>query len=287
MSPGLGLLLGLAIGAGILLIISGLTPAPPPQPRQRKPFEALTTRLKLNPREATLVAGATAAALLVAALTGWFVLVPVVPAVTLGLLHARRPSPDQQALERLDALDDWVRSLRGAVTSNMQLPQALTATLNSTPPAIRPQVEVLVARLHARRSAPDALRAFADDLNDPLGDLVASSLVLAAADDNTGLVKILDSLAAMLSRKVRARQAIERSRSGTRAQAKMLTIFIPLFVAAFVFGTSIGATYRTPSGQIVLAVLAVAFIGCLIWLNKAAATKPAPRFLVRDKGANR
>lgn len=282
MSPGLGLLLGLAIGAGILLVISGFTPAPPPPPRNQTPFESVTTRLKLTPREGAILAGAAAASLLVAAVTGWFVLVPVVPAVTVGLLHARRPSADQQSLERLDALDDWVRSLRGTVTSNMQLPQALAATLGSTPPAIQPQVEVLVARLHARRPAAEALRAFADDLNDPLGDLVASSLVLAA-DDNTGLVKILDSLATMLSRKVRARQAIERSRSGTRAQAKALTVFIPLFVTAFVFGTSFGATYRTPVGQLVLAVLSLAFIGCLVWLNKAATTKPAPRFLVRDK----
>ena len=70
------------------------------------------------------------------------------------------------------------------------LEQAITASLRSAPEAIRPQVATLSARLSARWQTDAALRAFADDLDDATGDLVAASLILSAKRRGAGAGKL-------------------------------------------------------------------------------------------------
>jgi Flp pilus assembly protein TadB len=82
----------------------------------------------------------------------------------------------------------------------VSLEQAIQASLRSTPDPIRPQVETLVARLATRWQTDAALRAFADDLDDATGDLVAASLILSAKRRGAGLVAVLDGLAAVSPR---------------------------------------------------------------------------------------
>ena len=78
-------------------------------------------------------------------------------------------------------MEEWTRSLSGVLTVGIGLEEALVATLRSAPDPIRPEVTRLVARLRARWSTEEALRMFADDLDDATGDLVAANLILGPA----------------------------------------------------------------------------------------------------------
>src|SRR3546814_11541665 len=81
---------------------------------------------------------------------------------------------------------EWTRSLSGVLTVGIGLEQALVTTERSTPSAIRPEVQRLVARLRSRWNTEEAIRAFADELDDATGDLVAANLILAARRRGAG-----------------------------------------------------------------------------------------------------
>jgi hypothetical protein len=116
----------------------------------------------------------------VAVLTGWWVAALVLPAAAAGLPVLLSAPPSTARIDRLEAMEEWTRALSGVLTVGVGLEQALLSTLRSTPQAIRPEVTKLVSRLRARWATEDALRAFADDLDDATGDVIAANLILGA-----------------------------------------------------------------------------------------------------------
>jgi tight adherence protein B len=78
-----------------------------------------------------------------------------------------------------------------------------------------------VSRLRARWSTEDALRAFADDLDDATGDVVAANLILGARRRGAGLASVLDALAESVAADVRARRR-DRGRPGQTARHRPL-----------------------------------------------------------------
>ena len=86
----------------------------------------------------------------------------------------------RRAIDRVEAIEEWTRRLADVVATGTGLEQAITVTARTSPPELEREVAALVARLAARWSTEDALRSFADDLDDAAGDLVVAALVLAA-----------------------------------------------------------------------------------------------------------
>ena len=81
-----------------------------------------------------------------------------------------------------------------------------------------------MARLRARWVTEEALRAFADDLDDATGDLVAANLILGARRRGAGLASVLEGLAESVAADVRARRQIEADRAKPRATARWVTL---------------------------------------------------------------
>ncbi|MDQ2850278.1 MAG: type II secretion system F family protein [Actinomycetota bacterium] len=271
---------GALVVAGLLGIALGLHPSPekPPAPaRTRTPF---ATRLgATSPRTRLLLLVGTGAGLIVAIATGWFIAVLAFPAVVMGLPVLLSAPPGASKIDRLEAMEEWTRSLSGVLTAGVGLEQALIATLRSTPDAIGPEVTRLVARLGARWATEDALRAFADDLDDATGDLVAANLILGARRRGRGLANVLESLAESVSADVRARRAIEADRAKPRATARWVTL---ITVGVLVFLTLTGqyvAPYGSPIGQVLLALLLGSYVATLIWMRMMTRGKPLPRFI--------
>src|SRR3546814_10669284 len=86
---------------------------------------------------------------------------------------------------------EWTRSLSGVLTVGIGLEQALVTTERSTPSAIRPEVQRLVARLRSRWNTEEAIRAFADELDDATGDLVAANLILRTEEHTSELQSLM------------------------------------------------------------------------------------------------
>lgn len=279
----LAALAGAMITAGILGIIWGLRPAPEPVPKPpARRSLTLARRWRAIPpvRRWAALAG-LAAGIVAGALTGWLVLIVLLPAAVLGLPLLLATSTETERIARLDGIAEWTRNLSGVLTAGQGLEQALIASLRSTPVAIRPQVSGLVARLKARWPTEAALRAFADDIDDATGDLVAAALILGARKRGPGLAAVLTGLGESTAADVRARRQIEADRAKPRATARWVTILSAGALAVLAVSGQFLAPYATPAGQAILLVLLGCYAASLVWMRRMAATPPPPRFLAQ------
>ena len=225
---------------------------------------------------------ALAGGLLAWLITGLALMVVAVPFAVVGLPRLLRTPPSAARIDRLEALEEWTRNLAGVLAVGVGLEQAITASLRSTPTAIGPQVATLVARLSARWNTDAALRAFADDLDDATGDLVAASLILSARRRGAGLVAVLEGLAASVADDVRTRRAIEADRAKPRSTARAVTFITLGVLVLLALNRTYVQPYTSASGQVLLAVLLTAYVGALLWMRQMTIGRPTARFLTKD-----
>jgi Flp pilus assembly protein TadB len=211
--------------------------------------------------------------------TGWVLALVIGPVAVTGLPMLLATSPAVTRIQRLEAMEEWTRSLSGVLTVGVGLEQALVATLRSTPEPIAPEVTRLVARLRARWATEDALRAFADELDDATGDLVAANLILGARRRGSGLATVLDGLAESVAADVRARRQVEADRAKPRATARWVTLISAGVLVVLAVSGSYVEPYRSPIGQVALVLLLSAYVATLIWMRQMALGKPLPRIL--------
>lgn len=280
MTPGVAVIAGAAgmcLVGGLLLIVIGLqrSPVPPPRPRSTPLWRRWWDSRRNG---GTLLVVGILGGLVGLLLTGWPIALVAVPAACLGI-PTLLATPTRATVERLDAMAEWTRSLSGVLSAGVGLEQALAAAGRSTPAAIKPEVDRLIARLRARWSTEDALRAFADELDDPTGDLIAAALILGARRRGAGLAAVLDGLAESVSNEVNVRRQIEIERDRPRTTARWVTLISVLVLGLLAVNGTYLAPYSSPLGQMVLAVLLTAYAGCLVWMRKVVVGKPASRFL--------
>jgi Flp pilus assembly protein TadB len=276
---------GVAVPAGLALILHGLLPQEADRPRRRRRLlgaagRALRAGTGARGRcRRTVAAASVAVGAGVWLLSGWVVAVVVVPLAALGLPALLRPARTGAAVDRSEALEEWTRRLAGVLDVGVGLEQAITVNLRSTPEAIRPPVQALVARLRARWRTDDALRAFADDLDDATGDLVAAALILGAQRRGTGLTRVLTGLADTVADEVRMRRQVEADRAKPRTTARAVTLITLAVLGLLTLNSAYIAPYGDPLGQMVLALLLGLYAGALAWMTSMGRTRPAPRFL--------
>lgn len=285
-NPVLAAAAAMTLIAGIVLLVAGLRQGE--APLSRPPARSLLHSALARRNDARTLAGVgLAGGVLVWLVTGWLIAVVIGPVLAVGVPFLLTPT-GAVSIARLDAMAEWTRSLAGVLGVGVGLEQALIATQRSTPEQIRPQVDALIARLRARWSTEAALRAFAEDLDDSTGDLVAAALILGSRRRGAGLAKVLTGLADSVASEVRARRQIETDRAKPRATARWVTLITLGVVGLMFLNTGYMAPYSSPLGQLILATLLGAYGGALLWLRNVAAGKPTPRFMgVTAKEATR
>lgn len=282
MIPFLAAISAIALIGGIWLLVSGLTPAPVTHNRPR------TRRLtSAQRRHGGLILGAAGLGALLWLVSGYFVAFPALPALAALLPYLIPRSSEKAPIERLNALEEWTRSLSAVLGAQASLEQAIIASRNSVGDPIKQEVGRLVARLHAGVPIDRALEAFADDLDDPTGDVLAGSLLLGSLRRGPGLALVLDGAAEMISENVAARRQIEADRAKPRSNARLISIVsVTVLLLLFVANPTYVASYKTLIGQLILVVLTSAFFGCLWWMNNASRTS-AGRRVLRTTGGTR
>lgn len=281
MIPLIPALAGALIVGGLVLLVWASVPRPDAPPRPRRQLRGGLVRwwTSVDRRLRVGAVAALAVGVVIATLTGFVVAVVVLPVAVLGLPYVAATSTQSRMIDRLDAMAEWTRSLAGVLTVGVGLEQALIATLRSTPTAIRPEVGRLVARLQARWSTEAALRAFAEDLDDPTGDMVASALILSARKRGAGLAAVLGGLAETVSDDVAARRTIEADRAKPRSTVRIVTVVSAVVLAVMSVSGQYMAPYATPLGQLVLGILLAAYAVVLVRMRQMTQGKPLPRFL--------
>jgi tight adherence protein B len=224
---------------------------------------------------ASIVAG------LVLAFSGWFVAASI---VGLGCWFAvgkwqQRDRGGVGDVERTDALASWIENLRDVLVAGEQPVGAITATVATCPTAIRPQVRRLAAGL-GRQEPEVVFRRFADDLDDPLGDLVAAGL-LVAVQRGARTTAVLGSLAEQARRQADRRRLVDAERAPIQREVTILTLVMgSLIVVLLVLGrTDYLAAYDTAGGQAFLGVVLGIYALLLVRVQRLARFPRPSRFL--------
>lgn len=278
MSALLAALSGALIVAGILGIVAGLRRVPERQPKPGRP-QRLRAWRTIPTRRRWAALAALAIGVVAGALTGWLLLIVVLPAAVLGLPLLLPTSTENGRIARLDAIAEWTRNLSGVLTAGQGLEQAMMASLRSTPEPINPQVTLLIARLRGRWPTEEALRAFADDIDDATGDLVAAALILGSRKRGAGLAAVLTGLAESTAAEVRARRQIEADRAKPRATARMVTVLSAGALVVLALSGQFLAPYASPLGQVILLVLLACYAAALAWMRRMAQSPAPSRFV--------
>ncbi|MFI2740722.1 type II secretion system F family protein [Streptomyces sp. NPDC018711] len=217
----------------------------------------------------------------------WFVSGVFVAALLLGagvigvpwLLDAG--SGGRARIVKLEALAEWTQRLSEILRLGFALEQALVTSRKNPPTALAEEVAELADKIKAGWLPVDALRDFADRLDDVTADKACAALMLCAVDPGPGLAQVLEDTAAQLREEVAARRKIEADRAKSRTAMRSMTLIcVALVLIGFLIPYT--APYATILGQLVLALLGAAFAAVLWWTRKLASHTPVPRFLVND-----
>ncbi len=182
---------------------------------------------------------------------------------------------------RLDAIATWTEQLRDVMAAASGLEQAVINTAPYAPPAIRPELNRLAAALDSGTSMRTALRRFAEQLDDPAGDLVVAALILAAEGSPRQLGDLLSRLAATSREEVKMRLRIETGRARTRSSVKVVTaVTIAFSFGLVILNPEYVAAYRSVTGQLVLVAVAAFFGAAYWWLARSGRSTTGARFLV-------
>jgi Flp pilus assembly protein TadB len=272
---------GALLVGGVVLAAHALTAGDRPRRPHRRPrLVARADRRTTLRQRALWVAGGLAAAVVWLA-SGW----PVGGALA-GLAVIGVPwllaqfSAGNAAVERLEALQEWVRRTSDVLAAGGGLEQTLIRSARTAPEPIQREVATMAARLQARWPTSRALLAFADDMDDAAGDLVVAALLLGAELRGPGLARVLTELAHSLTEEVTMRRKVEADRAKPRANARWLLLITVAASGLAALNGDYLAPYGTGLGQLVLAVIAALIVGCLLWMRRLTAAAPSVRFLV-------
>jgi hypothetical protein len=191
----------------------------------------------------------------------------------------RRQNSADSEIARLDALASWIESVRDVLIAGEQPIGAIASSVGACPPLIRPFVRRLATGL-SRQDPEIVFRRFADDLDDPVADLVAAGLSIAIRR-GARTVPVLSALAQQTREQVDRRRLVEAERAPTRREVTSLTVIMGgLVVALLVFGRSQYLdAYDQPEGQVFLAAALAGYAGLIVRVQKLAAFPRPGRFL--------
>jgi Flp pilus assembly protein TadB len=262
-------LCGVLFAAGVWLIVDGLRGRPPRSSVSRRPPSFDRGRLWR--------AGGLAAVGLV--VTRW-------PAAAVGLgglgwfwteLFGNRRAREE-AVARTEAIATWTEMLRDTMAGAHGLEEAVVTTAVVAPEAIRAEVIALSVRLE-RQPLDAALRAFADELNHPTGDLVVTALTLAAQGSVGHLSDLLGALAVAARDETAMRLRVEAARARLRTAVRVIAAVTALTVVGLVvFNRSYLDAYSDATGQLILTLVVVMWGVGLWWLGRMSRFMAPERF---------
>ncbi len=277
---------GILCVAGILAVVAGLRRGWKPPNRRRSGLTDSWARVTRRPpgsrgrRRDLILAASLALGLAVALITGWLIAIPLAPVLAFGVPYLLL-LPKAHDVIMLEALDRWVRSLASTLSTGKSITDSIRTSRRTAPPAIADELQLLVTRLNNRWPTSDALRRFADDLDSADADSVIAAVILADQRGATGASITLHALADSLQAQLKGRRLIETERAKPYIVVRQVTMITLIALAgAFLFNPTFFEPYRSPLGQVLLAVLITGYVGSLVMMRRKARHRTGDRILV-------
>lgn len=286
MNPYVTAVLGAGAGFGVFMIAYGLFfyPATDPEPdREGRSNHASSNRPRTWPRLRGQAMRA-AAAVLAGALAWWWTGWPVAGAAT-GLLiwYAKTVFGDdtagKSAVAKVEAVTDWIESVRDVVAAGAGLGQALTKVAGLGVPGLETETAALTRSISDGVSPETALRTFARDVDDQTADDAVIALIRAQRRSGD-LAGLLNRLAATAREDAAMRTRVIASRARVRTAARLITITaIAEFAIVVAARPDFLDVYNGPFGQVLLAAVLAVFALSLHWLVRLGRWQRPPRLI--------
>jgi tight adherence protein B len=262
----MGALLGLAFGAGVLLIWSALQA--PSMPTQKKPSRVrpLLARAGLNEvRPSNFVALCVGTALF--AFVVVFLASRVVPvALIFGTMGGYAPiailkgRARKRQREFAEVWPEAVDNLASAVRAGLSLPEALSALGQRGPESLRPAFATFALDYQVSGRFGDSLDRLKDRLADPVGDRVVEALRIAREVGGGDLGRLLRNLSGYLRDDARTRSELEARQAWAVNGARVAVAAPWLVLLLLCFQPEVIARYSSVGGVVVLLGGAVACV---------------------------
>jgi tight adherence protein B len=255
----MGAVLGLVLGAGLLLLERAVSGRP--ARRVRRPgrrAELLRQAGFGRVRPARLVALEITSGLVAAVAAGELTGAagPAVAALVLGALVPSavvRRIARQRTADRRMLWPEVVDSLASGVRAGLSLPEALAAVGERGPEPLRPAFAAFGVDHRASGRTAEALDRLRERLADPVGDRVVETVRLAREVGGTDVGTVLRTLAAFLREDARTRAELEARQSWT-VNAARVAVSAPWLVLLLLGSQPETArAYGTGGGLLVLA----------------------------------
>jgi Flp pilus assembly protein TadB len=278
----LAIVAGAIVGAaGFLLIVAirGVRPGPP---------QAGHLGLRNQLRALFGVRGAVAAlaGLIVLIATGWLVAGIGVAALAFSWNGLSGSASERRALARLEGLATWTESLRDTIAGAVGLEQAIPASMRVASPVLAEPLARLVNRMHTREPMPEALRKFADELNDPGADLIIAALIINSRLRGPGLRDLLSALSTSVREELDVRRKVSAERRSIRRSVKIVVLVsVGLAVALAITDHAFLTPYDSLTGQLVLIVVVALYAAGVLWLRSLARFPDPERLLSAEPAA--
>lgn len=277
------LLLGTGIALVVVWIVGTTKPAGPVSPLKlwlRGFWDGPGRSAAERRTHKTLLIVAVCAGALTWIFTGWpiggLVIMVAIPGLPWLFSSA---TAEKKAIVRLAALEAWTRRVSDYVRNGIGLQAAIVATSRTAPPLIEHEVRTLAARMQAGADPSDALRAFAEDLDDYSCDEVVAPLILQLSDAGEGLHAALTDVAHALTEEVNARAMVDSERSTARFTVRFLTGFTVVLLAFGAINASYAAPYQSLLGQSILLLLGILYVALMLWIRSLSLPPKLPRLL--------
>jgi Flp pilus assembly protein TadB len=277
--PLLAILLGALTGGALFLAIVAFRGLPPRPPNQGP--SALERQLKaaIGLRgAAALVIG-----LLTLFLTRWLVAGVAVALLAFSWQSLGGAAGERKTMARLEGLATWTESLRDTIAGAVGLEQAIPSSTRVAAPSIVGPLQRLVERLHTRMAMGDALRRFAEDLDDPSADMIIAALIINSRLRGPGLRDLLGALADSVREELDMRRKVTASRRATRRSVQIVIgVSVAMAIGLAVLDRPFLAPYDSVFGQLFLAVIAALYGVGIVWLRRLARFEAPQRLLGSD-----
>ena len=279
---------GLLIIGGLLAITYGLQRKTRPASQRTESLQEWWARITRRPpglrgrRRDVILLCSVMIGWVAAMLTGWLILIVVLPLLALGLPYLLI-LPKPRDIELLEALDRWVRSLAATLATGKSITDAIRISRRTAPALLADEINMLVMRLNNRWETRDALMRFADAIDSPDADGVVAALILASSRGANGASVTLQALADSIQAQLKGRRAIEVERSKPYVVVRQVTVIsLSTLVLVFVLSPDFFAPYRTPLGQTLLSALLMIYVASLVLMRRKAQQPDRPRILIGE-----
>lgn len=296
----IGAVLGAVFALGLLTIYSALLPtaalsnaaeglvssSPQSQRRANRHRQQPKVLGSVQNLDATGVVVAVMVAFAVWLLTEWWLLAAFsAMGALLGPRVLRSGSAEAQHSRENEAIAIWVESLRDTMRASRGVQGAITANIDTAPELLRPPLAKMAKKICHGLPTEYALVEFANELKNPLADLVVAVLVEALSGSAGRLPKVLEEIAVSARSRSVAHLEVHTSRSRARTSLKLVLIVSALSVLSFFIAfEEYLAPLRSGSGQLLAALIMACMSSCLFWIARLSEI-PTPKRII-DPGAS-